>query len=392
MKRAVMLLLCISLLFSCGCASVLDGETLEITEHVPVEKQNEVDTVAAEVSNYAALRNAVYALVAAHQTEGTIRLINYELENHSSNIESDINRACAEVSNEEPLGLYSVYYIGNSVTSLVAFTEADITVTYKRDQAQVSSLTTVYTERFLRSEILDMMRSYNDYGAFYVSLDTLTSAEVEECVRSTYYDNPLDIVMMNLESVSMYPESGRPRILELVFSSKYSASQRTSMTRALNSAVNKLVESAGGRNDASLLLSLCQLLIDTSSYDILTDESFDYAPDDLIATAYGALVSGRAVSDGYALALKALCDKLGLDCVVVNGMRNGISHMWNIVRIGDYCYHVDASMCDENGINTAFLQDDYGFSEEYEWDTDKYPTCNGPLNYAVVSGTNDMEE
>ena len=387
MKRVINLLLCFIMVLSCACGcSVLEGEVVSITEHVSAEVQNDKAEVTAEVNSYDALRDAVYGIVEAHENSGTIRIIDYSFENFSSTLEDAVNRACVEIANEEPLGLYCVYYIGNTITQLVSFTEVEIAVTYKRDRAQTSTLTSVSTTRYLYSELTDMLKNYKDYGAFYTSLDTLNTDDITEFITQTYYDNPLDICMMNLDSLTFYPETGRERILEVVFDSQYSASQRKSMSSALNNSVNKLVESADGESDAELLLSLCELLTETCAYDAVSAEGASYLSDDLVATAYGALVSGRAVSDGYALAFKALCDKLGLECTVVSGSLNGIAHKWNIVTIDDDSYNIDAAMCDENGISTAFLKNDDDFSQTHSWDTEKYGPCSGSLSYERVAG------
>ncbi len=54
---------------------------------------------------------------------------------------------------------------------------------------------------------------------------------------------------------------------------------------------------------------------------------------DVAHTAYGALVDGSAVCDGYATAFKMLLNKAGIDSEVVSGLGNGGGHAWNVVRI-----------------------------------------------------------
>lgn len=72
--------------------------------------------------------------------------------------------------------------------------------------------------------------------------------------------------------------------------------------------------------------------------------------------AYGALINGEAVCDGYSKAFQYLCKKLGIDCVGINGLcpefnqENGESsdtgHMWNCVKIGGEWYHIDVTWND----------------------------------------------
>jgi transglutaminase/protease-like cytokinesis protein 3 len=87
------------------------------------------------------------------------------------------------------------------------------------------------------------------------------------------------------------------------------------------------------------------------------------------------------VGEGYAMAYKALCDELGLECYVVQGTYNARPHAWNIVGIDGSYYHVDVAMCDVNGMSTAFLKKDSDMKKKYTWDASKYKVCDGPLTY-----------
>lgn len=69
-----------------------------------------------------------------------------------------------------------------------------------------------------------------------------------------------------------------------------------------------------------------------------------YNDEDLLKyTAYGAAVNGRAVCQGFASLYYKLALAAGLDCRIVTGTRGDDAHAWNIVKIGNLWYHVDAS-------------------------------------------------
>ncbi len=92
----------------------------------------------------------------------------------------------------------------------------------------------------------------------------------------------------------------------------------------------------------------------------------------LIRTSYGALVKGESVCEGYSRAMKAVLDRLGIPCVLVQGSYRTSDdkaelHMWDYVQLekeGEW-YAVDATMDDpisskgENGVdgyeNTEYL-------------------------------------
>ena len=91
--------------------------------------------------------------------------------------------------------------------------------------------------------------------------------------------------------------------------------------------------------------------------------------------AYGAVLRGTAVSEGYAMAFKAMCEKIGIKCLTVVGRLDNIDHCWNIVRIDNKYYHVDVSVCDEKGLEEGFLKTDADLLGSYWWDTEEYPRC-----------------
>lgn len=58
--------------------------------------------------------------------------------------------------------------------------------------------------------------------------------------------------------------------------------------------------------------------------------------------AYGALVTGKAVCEGYAKAYKKIMDALGIECIIVANNTHG----WNMVKIDGKYYHVDVTSDD----------------------------------------------
>ncbi len=64
--------------------------------------------------------------------------------------------------------------------------------------------------------------------------------------------------------------------------------------------------------------------------------------------SYGALITGVCVCEGYAEALKLLCDREGIPCITVIGTGNGGAHKWNMVQMEDNeWYTLDATWDDQ---------------------------------------------
>ncbi len=60
-------------------------------------------------------------------------------------------------------------------------------------------------------------------------------------------------------------------------------------------------------------------------------------------TAYGALIDGTSVCQGYAVLLYRMMLEAGVDCRVITGNGAGDAHAWNIVCLNGKYYNVDAT-------------------------------------------------
>lgn len=115
-----------------------------------------------------------------------------------------------------------------------------------------------------------------------------------------------------------------------------------------------------------------------------------------IHTAYGALVNGLAVCDGYSKAYQYLLYKAGIQCLLVTGSSVNPStgspegHAWTIVYIDGEPYHFDVTWDDQDylsyayfGLTTAQVEEDHIITgNDYD-----IPVCMATqANYFVRSG------
>ncbi len=67
-------------------------------------------------------------------------------------------------------------------------------------------------------------------------------------------------------------------------------------------------------------------------------------------SAYGVLVKGEAVCEGYAKAEQLLMNLCGIECETIRGDSDGSGHMWNVIKIDGKWYHLDTTWDDtDNG-------------------------------------------
>lgn len=80
--------------------------------------------------------------------------------------------------------------------------------------------------------------------------------------------------------------------------------------------------------------------------DYICDHTEYSVSAELSNTAYGCLVSGKALCEGYSRAFKLLCNKAEIECDLVSGVSHGENHMWNVVNTDGIHAYVDITWND----------------------------------------------
>lgn len=106
--------------------------------------------------------------------------------------------------------------------------------------------------------------------------------------------------------------------------------------------------------------------------------------------AYGALIEGTAVCEGYSEAFKLLCDRAGIDCIIVTGELDGVGHAWNRVRINDKWYDVDVTNNDKEDLTNSHFNIPMAISDQYLIEDSYYITDNSIGE--MVRGTSEQYE
>lgn len=112
------------------------------------------------------------------------------------------------------------------------------------------------------------------------------------------------------------------------------AEQEAKLTAAVASAMTTL--QLNGLSEAKKITKIHDYICNHVDYEYNSKEEQIY-------TAYGALCTGKAVCQGYAVLFYRLCKEAGLSVRIISGTGNGGPHAWNIVRIGSKYYNVDCT-------------------------------------------------
>ncbi len=377
-KRIITVLIIFAMILSlCGCASILNGEYDSVTEHIePADSVTDAEN-AVEIKSYNELVKEITDMVYRRQETGLLRLLDY-----NGDAESDVTKACLEVSYQTPIGAFAVYYMNSTINRIVSYYEAEISITYKRTKSQIDSIVTASTSSALQTKIYEILSESGNYGAFHTHTGDIDSDDIIKLIEQTYYSDPLNVVLLPNSAVRFCPEGSEYGIVELTLTYPYSTQTISTMKTDLYDAASELAGSLRGVGHGNILLDLCTIMCEKIEYDEASATPEEYDNRSRPATAYGALVDHKAISDGYATAFKAVCDLLNIECDVVMGRLDGQPYYWNIVELGGDYYHIDVLACDRNGMRSGFLLCDVDIWGTYWWELDNYETCDGSLSYS----------
>lgn len=115
----------------------------------------------------------------------------------------------------------------------------------------------------------------------------------------------------------------------------YSLDAIPEMQTQFDAAVDAVLSGVqSGWTDAEKVLYLHDYLAEHCEYDLTYKNN----------NAYTALIDGKTVCQGYALAMCVLCRKLNIPCYAITS--DALKHMWNVVQIDGKWYHCDATYDD----------------------------------------------
>ena len=307
--RIIAAALCCALLCS-GC-TMLERSHSSSTAHVDYSVTEDSSILRAE--SYQALVNSLLYFVTEHVGSGTIRLYNY-----TGNVEADLQRACTEVQEADPLGAYAVSGITYENTRILTYYEVKFNISYRRSIAEVAEIRSVSGVNGVRQALKRMTDNRATYATLRTAYFNGDIKLVSDLFWLSFYSTPTAALEPPDLTVSFYPEEGTQRILEVTAVWPVSPAELAEYTQNLVQSANLLTESAPPANEQYTVDELATLLRQRINYDPSGS-----------STALSAL-QGEPVNDlGVLLAMEYLCQRFGTEVTVVADTSG--AQMWLIV-------------------------------------------------------------
>ncbi len=145
--------------------------------------------------------------------------------------------------------------------------------------------------------------------------------------------------------------------------------------------VQEVINECQAETDYEKVVKYHDYVVSHTEYGFLTgeDERLSY-------TAAGALLRGKAVCNGYAEALELLLLCSGVETQMVVGTTDEGNHAWNMVKLEDSWYHIDATWDDplpdtgEDILHVYVNVSDEVMGKTHVWNQSAYPEC-GDMKY-----------
>ena len=353
MKKRLTALAALCALLLTGCSSMLEREFVSITPHNSAPT-TDGDPSTLRADSYQELVNALVYLVDQGQSTGTIRLYT-DWEDVAGHMDS----ACVEVVSEDPLGAYAVNHIDFELTPLVTYSEAQVSIDYRRTPEQIDSIISVTGTTATRAALKSALQRYAPECVMRIGYFQRDEEFIRSLTRQAFYDDPLSALDYPDMEVSVYPDEGRQRIVELVFDYHLTAEELQARKSVVKQELIQLARTVPYSSGAPY--------VRVAAHALLKQTAFEPGGG---STAWHALTEGKADSEGLALAFAALCQQLRIPCKVAIGTLGGEPHFWNVVSIGEVWRHMDLSL-DSDGMAT----DDEAEALGYHWPNSSLPKC-----------------
>lgn len=277
--------------------------------------------------------------------------------------------------------------------------ESNGTITFGYDTLDTQSQRDCYNT--MCDAVYKISEDKNEYDLYPVGKVTVqdkefTERDMEKCIKAYTLDHPEVFWVANRYT---YGAAGNQFVIQLY--SFVGAQDCEKRKQKLNEAVNSILSNIpSGLNEYHLEKYIHNTVVDGCTYASGVKEAEDGWEE---FTVYGALINGSAVCEGYSHSMVMLLNKVGIDCYYVNGYGESNPHMWNVVKIDDNWYHLDATWDDNDNayyhyfnLDDETVTHDHVISPLFE-DTDStdsgifnlwLPECNSDsANYFVVEST-----
>ena len=229
------------------------------------------------------------------------------------------------------------------------------------------------------------------YAPNITTTGSLSDYQITQAVEAYKNDHPETFWLKGSSLFVPYGDTTSVKLDYTVQNDKLIAAKKK-----FNIAVTSVLKNLPSGNDFEREEYINNYIIDNCKYDDAAAENDDVQGNE--NDAYGALVDGKAVCEGYARAFQLLCNKANIDCVLLSGTADSDNHAWNGVKIGGDWYQIDVTWDDVDdfiydsheyfNLTDILMYEDHTLSPKYsEIDAESFLNLESWCNFYVPKCT-----
>ena len=225
------------------------------------------------------------------------------------------------------------------VQEVVSYTEKDFTQEVKaelmRKQQDLYYFSTLeITQQNLYVEILFALENYIDE----MQVSAMDTAQIDKVFQCVLLDHP---EIFYTDGYSFVKYTLGDEVKKITFKGTYTCNQEEKEQKEAEiemAALQMLKGISAEADDYEKVKYVYETIINNTEYDMMAEEN---------QNIISVFLNQASVCQGYAKAVQYLLDKLGVPCSMVIGtVENGEGHAWNLVKINNKYYHLDATWGD----------------------------------------------
>lgn len=229
------------------------------------------------------------------------------------------------------------------------------------------------------------------YAPNITTTGSLSDYQITQAVEAYKNDHPETFWLKGSSLFVPYGDTTSVKLDYTVQNDKLIAAKKK-----FNIAVASVLKNLPSGNDFEREEYINNYIIDNCRYDEEAAENNDVQGNE--NDAYGALVDGKAVCEGYSKAFQILCNKADIDCIQLMGIVDSDNHVWNCVKIGGDWYQIDVTWDDVDdfiydsheyfNLTDSLMYEEHTLSPKYsEIDAESFLNLESWCNFYVPKCT-----
>lgn len=352
MRKNVLVLILVVCTFLSGCSYWMDGSYHSVTPHLPEKVVSKQDTITIESTDQLLL--ALTQQIEQGSTNTVIYCTNAE----EDQLKTAMDVAVESLSRSNGVFAYAVDELQYEIGQRNSQMSISVQVSYlhgKQELQKIRNASNMQDAMDLVADALDAC----DAGVV-LRVKQYEKVDVTQFVQDYMDMNPNTCMEMPQVAVTLYPETGQDRIMELTFTYQTSRDALRNMQDAVqpvfSSAKNYVNADADQWEKYSQLYSF---LMGRDNYTIRTS----------LTPSYSLLNHGVGDSKAFAVVYAAMCRQSDMECKVISGTRDGEPWCWNLIKVDGEDYHIDLLKCSQETGFSAKKDDEMS---SYVWDYSAY--------------------